>query len=706
MTFHDCNRATWENRRTLGQRLLCVLALFCVSVAARAGETLVRFYLPDPFNTGCASTIYSGCPSSDGKPIVWAGCGGIHFSDPVPRGSKVTRMDVRVGIRGRYIEGPPETVLWALNHTLSQPERVMGMAEVPIGSGAHCTPDLFQKLSIAGMSYENGIPFYLYGGRNFAQVRSPDVNRTTDFDSMEITFHYEPEAVVEFDLSASDPETERRVLIHKYGQNDVYFSSAQEALRNTPEGADGRIEVRGRATSVDGAALSGKKIHLRAGDPPDTAPYVPVADRVAGDNADKGGGRFEEKNEEGETLLVKTTSVVTDSSGRFRVVFRVSQNVAGDNYRIEASTAADFGNTSSCGPGNGCSSSGTLVAWKRVYLETGRMFRRGSYIRENVEPGATQVEVFDVTPFQAGDRIVLIHAPLSRIEPSSPSTEYQVVERVIAPDGVKRAAVGLAGRLTFSVALPTPFQGPGMEEFPPYPSLVADFVGIVTGDPQKDYFEPNVSYLKGLFGDAFVDYVVMAPMSLPLVKTLQERLDDLADPDETHRYAQRWYRHSGYRNHQLLFGSRESSSAKNGARGITRTISGLSYSHVMVQKILGALGSTNSRRLLGEIVAHEVAHQWHVDRWSSHTTNGEHCSSFNYYDNPAKSCLMRDSYENGGTTLPEFYDDVVRFHYVPQSAGVDSEYRWIRERCDPVPIRYPAPNASFDWWAVPPLPCR
>ena len=116
-------------------------------------------------------------------------------------------------------------------------------------------------------------------------------------------------------------------------------------------------------------------------------------------------------------------------------------------------------------------------------------------------------------------------------------------------------------------------------------------------------------------------------------------------------------------------------------------------------QILGFLGTAASRRLLGEVTTHEVAHQWHTNRRSSHTTNGEHCDA-SYYDDSTRKCLMYYDYGS----LPEFYDDIVRFHYVTGPAGIDSEYRWIRERCEPVPqVALPVP---LDWWALTAPPCR
>jgi hypothetical protein len=234
-------------------------------------------------------------------------------------------------------------------------------------------------------------------------------------------------------------------------------------------------------------------------------------------------------------------------------------------------------------------------------------------------------------------------------------------------------------------------------------STVADFVGVVTGDDDKDYWNPDLRYVNDLFDGAFVDYQVVDWVSLPFVATLAEK-NTLPFQDETHLLVERWYRRYGLNNHQLLMGIRESGSSQS-ARGVARVADGVSYAHVMVKPILGLLATPASRRLLAEAGVHEIAHQWLVNRESSHVSNSGHCNDFKYYDDPSKYCQMHHTYEDHqSTTLPEFFDDLVRFHYLKDAVGVDSEYRWIRERCEPIPKIWM--GAIPSWWGVSPSPCR
>ncbi|HEY0158206.1 MAG TPA: hypothetical protein VGF28_13060 [Thermoanaerobaculia bacterium] len=620
----------------------------------------------------------------------------LSFADPLPAGSTVTSLDLRISYMPKlsndtgsaqanvYLWGPETTPRTMQDYLIGGFTADTGELEL------RCEPpyDQLSLATVTGAVNAKGVRGYVYGGRNGLYVNTPEWGTVVEF--VDVTLNFKRPPVVEFELSASTDEKQRRILINRWREDSAYFSSAQATL---PEiaGRNARIRIAGTARDADGP-VANRTLYLRVIDPPDTAPYVPVPARRRGDNANGRGS-------------LRETTVTTDAGGRFETVLNATRFASGDNYQIEASTVANFGGKETCGADNNCFSSGVLTAWKRVHLEVGRMFRRGSYLAETTTEGTDRIKVRDVAPFTPGGRIMLIHAPLGvRQLPASPA-EYWSVERTIRQGGVKRSQEGPGGVLELDQPVHDVFVA-SPPDVARWDSVTTDFVGLVTGNPGDDYYEPNVVYLEKLFADAFVDYVLMEPAALPLVTAMQEDVAALLPKDETREFAERWNRHMGWLGHQYLFGVRTTTSAtaNRPSRGVTRIFNGHSYSHVMVQTILGQFASAASRRLLGEVGAHEVAHQWHTNPWSSRTANGSHCADSRYYDNPLKKCLMHWTYGPAGGAFPEFTDDIVRFHYVVTASGVDSEYRWIRERCDPV-LKFSF-TSPLDWWTVPVPPCR
>ena len=68
---------------------------------------------------------------------------------------------------------------------------------------------------------------------------------------------------LEFEIHQNTPEPQRRVLIHKFRNDDRFPSTFQER--------DGRIKIRIHSS----IAQAGISVYLRVADPPDPSPYVP-----------------------------------------------------------------------------------------------------------------------------------------------------------------------------------------------------------------------------------------------------------------------------------------------------------------------------------------------------------------------------------------------------------------------------------------------
>lgn len=489
-------------------------------------------------------------------------------------------------------------------------------------------------------------------------------------------------AVVEFDMSP--PST--RVLIGKYGP-DSYPSALQTA--------DRRIRVNATVRNTAGAPAPGKTIHFRLIDPEDAADYVRRAgDARTGDNAGGPGAL------NGGT----TATTVSDSAGQLSVILEVTDHAAGDNYQIEAT--ADSGFDCAKSP---CGKSPVYIAWKRVYVEVNKMFRHGAYITRPVAAGDTLIAVSDVRAFPAPPfRLRLIHAP--SVYGYGPPFRSEVVT-IGKVDGRRffsfgRPEPGLlhleasGGAIEGSYATAETIPGRPREKHPEY---LADAVGVVTGDRERDYYLAHATLVNPVMNDAFTEYVWLTDATAGVDSDLdapqprlaydaaipfEESIDTL-DKFESTWIARKWMQNATRAgvervtapNHQILF----TATRNPDNHGFTRVGSGFNDTWLFV-------GRLRNRTHVTEALAHELAHQWRVNRHryvsSSATGSHGHCDwttgAVQKMYNRSLKCPMTASLY-GDPEEAEADDGILAFHYVRVAGTVDSEYLYIRRRLDPVP---------------------
>lgn len=482
-----------------------------------------------------------------------------------------------------------------------------------------------------------------------------------------------------------------KVLIHKYRDDDQYPSPMQTA--------DGQVRINAVVRTAAGTPVAGQTVQFRVIDPPDTAPYVVRAgdDRVD-DNFD-GPGRIN-----GEPVA----TAVTNAAGAVSVTLAITSFAAGDNYQIEAIASPVF----DCSLGR-CTKSQVYTAWKRVYVEVNKMFRRGAYLSEPAQAGAHAIRVREVRAFPTAPfRVRLIHARAVGDNGGRDPFFYDEIAHVIAvepdlpqPDGT------VPGRLLLDPAQPGLAHGydqmeavgpPGQRTRRPY---LADAVGVITGVRDADYFLPNGKFVKSTFADAFVEHVWLTDAGagdLDLDATQLRLFHDAAVPYErelddleTDWLEMKWAKQvvvpsvslgtpawpTNLANHQILF----TGSNKPGLLGQSTVASGFST----VWHYVTAVGTG---RLGGETLTHELTHQWLVNPvvLARPTIDaGGHCDSahnreLKMYNHRDLTCVMNSGLY-GNPNLRERADGILGFHYVRAQAGVDSEYLRIRQRPEPVP---------------------
>lgn len=502
-----------------------------------------------------------------------------------------------------------------------------------------------------------------------------------------------------FDLASSD---DVKVLIHKYRDETTYPSPLQTE--------DHQIRVEGTLTDRSGRPMAGKTVYFRVIDPPDVAPYVPQGDRAAGDNADASAGSL---NSGG-----RTVSALTDGSGRVALVLHTTDHVAGDNYQVEASTTAAF----SCGAA-GCAKSATYTAWKRVYYETAKMFRRGSHVALDRPTNVDETEIWvdDITPFQSGQVVRLIHAPRYQQAPQQSTgpfatldplesfyEEDHLIDVVPASTDAQGHAVPAHLQLrTNDVLLHTygadrsfaGAVGPAIKYF-------ADFVGPVGSN--RDFFEADGSLLTGLYQDAFVEYV---PAATPVPEIPYEPVLQMGWWSSL---SKKWFfnavragagvgngsAQAALPNHQHLLGAAETiggqTTLPNGQRGVvtrfgeTNVADGSNFSWVFRGRIERAVTEPtqpifhlSADVAVAEVSAHELTHQWRTNA----ALPGEHCGE-DRYQRDGRWCLMHTPAPPGDVHGRGMADGLAAFHYVRGTSGtVNSEYVTIRDAAEPVPQR-------------------
>ncbi len=513
----------------------------------------------------------------------------------------------------------------------------------------------------------------------------------------------DPEPSITFDAVLP---VHTRVLTHNYG--DYPYPSSLQIQ-------DGAIRVQATVL-VNNQPAPGKTIHFRLIDPPDTAPYVQQADDDKfGDNADGPGSL----NEAGKT----TTTAVSDASGRVSVTLLVTSFAAGDNYQIEASGSESFPCALTC------PKSPVFTAWKRVYVEYHKMFRKGAFLTTDVPAGAKEIPVDDVgdlpnPPFE----IRLLHA--ARVD--AKSGDFATEERATVVKVRKEPKSGWLSMFSSepesgSLILDPNSNLPGLLRAYSGPeeingkkrTYLADAVGVVTGDRATDFLLASGTLVNALFEQAFAEFVWLtdATASDSDLLFIQPRIffDGVLPPKlvlggeglDSHQrewMTRKWLRNAERQgiervakaNHQALFTTGKFWTPPKSAPtlGTARVASNFNDSWLAIQTI-------GKQTRIAEATVHELAHQWLVNHEGPNDQAlGGHCghkavgTALLMVGQSTKYCTMTD----GIFSYPEAHDGIVGFHYkkfvVKGKEAVDSEYLRIRRRAEPVPQNEQKPRET------------
>ena len=486
------------------------------------------------------------------------------------------------------------------------------------------------------------------------------------------------------------------VLTHKYGSED--YPRGQER--------DAQTELIFKPILVD----PGVTFYLKVVDAKDQSTYRTAAP-ATNDNIDGGGGRlaFSPSDSGSQTL-----SFTVGTANSTTIFLNTTGFAGGDNYDVQASADPNLLSDPNfvCDAGHGCQHTGSITAWKRVYLEKHNMFRNGLFVVGTANAGDNQVTVqipaglrwHDVS-LGHGDAIRLLHAP--RLDGLDFSTAFYSEDvTVTAIDRVQGHRN--QRRLTLSAPL-----GHSYTQDFSYANALADGVSDGAGNIAAGTYGRNESYLRQGFDPAFIDLQPVAHQSvteIPYVPVVR-----LAD-----RVANKWFENStinlvtmarpGNSNvKHVLAGSGEpdpnNTTSSNvsvfnfGSTGIDVVNSPVTISQIpqpnwswsWVGGMEGACTTSGNAyngqdawKFNGENLVHELAHSFNVNSVYHQSGDYGHCTH-TMASNAALGCQMRSS-QDPLFVATQRADGTVGFHYVSED---DSEYMTMRRALEPLttPIR-------------------
>jgi hypothetical protein len=621
------------------------------------------------------------------------------FVDPVPKGGKAVSIDLK------FPHGPASIpFLSAIYVNLTQeaaPSYLVGTVTVDAIS-----PSQFEcnesrpAASVAmleGPHKAGGIPDYNYGGLNF--IGSDPNWAGFGWEYVDVTVHYEPPRVVQFDVTNETPELQRRMVIHNSRSNYPYPSVNQVATSDIERP---QYTISGHVTS--GSHGVEADLWLRVLDPADPSPYLPSDMQHENDNMDtKPRGTLLAISCAAPCLPSDTIQVHTTADGAFSVRLEGTDRYAGDNYMIEAGDDAEFSCTSG-GPArsNICARSGTITAWKRIFVEKQKMLRNGISLTADAHPSDTSIRVADNHyggnqgrhgRIGKGDRIVLVHGSALDRRNLSVGSYYEehTVESVSAVHGTKDYVVSLGtkiGNLVTAEHLAHEFgRDPSSLDVP----FLADSISALVGTnlSTADWFDASDDLFSNVFAEAFTEYVILPDRPSGFVPVAN--FGNTNEPD-LQAFANKWSASVGTDgdtppNHQLLLiADSDHGTAPDAGMTVTQ-VRGQASSWVWrgtIETQVTISGNPNAGQdpnlWAAKNTAHELAHQWKTDTMFNLV---DHCpATTKAYNDSSLYCLLANNSTGGAET--QRGNGIARFHLLPlPGGGWHSEYFEIRRRLDP-----------------------
>lgn len=505
-------------------------------------------------------------------------------------------------------------------------------------------------------------------------------------------FYYANLPRVTFDLDASSTAEDRMILMHKWHPEYQYLSQYQDMVPQSNK--DYLVMVTGSVVDSGGIPQANTDVYLRTTDPPDPSPYMPLSLVHRNDNPVRGGFPPGGSTPWGWKLFK------TDSTGRFSALMNTTWYWAGSNQAVEGSTVAlSFSDSDTpdgrCSPAIACYRSEPVTQIRRVYLEKDRMFRTGSFLRQSIPPGSTQLPVYSRVGFTAATAsnpipIVIMNTPdFEGWGSYNAADSYYEMRQVIGTGGTNKAP-------TLIISQPTARQ---------YIARTSSFQGRPAGAAigkfavEADLYPLDTTLAIPLMKEAFADYVTLTAVHNPVpfipfvadcgVNTeATQYCVDIARRSQNSLNAD-W---SVKENHHQLLSSSRGPEGRLGEAILKPRYGSYTYAAIVYHGAIELytadaknpqVGSVDPMIVNRETTAHELVHLYDVNQpgltqleLGIYGTGG-HCAAMAW---DGGHCLMSTK-----RTKTEFSDNKVSLHVDPWNT---SEYRRIRRQTEPLPREF------------------
>jgi hypothetical protein len=346
---------------------------------------------------------------------------------------------------------------------------------------------------------------------------------------------------------------------------------------------------------------------------------------------------------------VKLTSVTTDAGGFATVTLYITDRYAGDNYKIQASFQP-FAGTDYNNPGTRVKAeSGTITAWKRIYVERDDMYRRGGILFSDFTPDGDSlpdtIQVETGHNLIVGDGIDIFDAD----HPVEMFAHEAATIQTITPDG------GFD-----SVALDVDLQQGYNAGF------AGGDKGAGVGVPSAGFYKADAGLLHDTYGEVFVEYLFPDAGRGAVPYRPSFVLADLTP------FRDIWFSNQTKANYLFLVGGTERSDNPIN-KGISHD--GKEYTFVWVKRIEASAADAPAANR--DVVCHEFGHHFGVNPEDTfgHDLNDAWCIATTC---PAELCVMNES--------RDAENDIIKFdHSLNSDSSGAKDTEEIRGAIDGLP---------------------